>query len=142
MVLFVNSHVSHIYTGKCYAGIYFRGCQKFAFQKYWTGKEKLRLCGTWSSFSQVFELNYINLKCAHIFALLIIADCLFSPSCTVAVLWHVIVWYCEVSWVFIYLTIFILFVSRDQFTTTEVNMARVYNWDVKRRQAAKASSWS
>ncbi|KAJ0006217.1 hypothetical protein NQD34_013490 [Periophthalmus magnuspinnatus] len=23
---------------------------------------------------------------------------------------------------------------RDQFTTTEVNMARVYNWDVKRRQ--------
>ncbi|GLG95726.1 hypothetical protein R5R35_008633 [Gryllus longicercus] len=29
---------------------------------------------------------------------------------------------------------------RDQFTTTEVNMARVFNWDVKRRQAAKASS--
>lgn len=29
---------------------------------------------------------------------------------------------------------------RDQFTTTEVNMARVYNWDVKRRQAAKAAS--
>ncbi|XP_015585717.1 prefoldin subunit 3 [Cephus cinctus] len=28
---------------------------------------------------------------------------------------------------------------RDQFTTTEVNMARVYNWDVKRRQAAKSS---
>ncbi|CAH2047288.1 unnamed protein product, partial [Iphiclides podalirius] len=28
---------------------------------------------------------------------------------------------------------------RDQWTTTEVNMARVYNWDVKRRQAAKAS---
>lgn len=28
---------------------------------------------------------------------------------------------------------------RDQITTTEVNMARVYNWDVKRRQA-KASS--
>ncbi|XP_050430253.1 prefoldin subunit 3 [Adelges cooleyi] len=28
---------------------------------------------------------------------------------------------------------------RDQFTTTEVNMARVYNWDVKRRQAAKAN---
>jgi len=26
---------------------------------------------------------------------------------------------------------------RDQCTTTEVNMARVYNWDVKRRQAAK-----
>lgn len=25
---------------------------------------------------------------------------------------------------------------RDQFTTTEVNMARVFNWDVKRRQAA------
>ncbi|XP_038214110.1 prefoldin subunit 3 [Zerene cesonia] len=29
---------------------------------------------------------------------------------------------------------------RDQWTTTEVNMARVYNWDVKRRQAVKASS--
>ncbi|CAH0384179.1 unnamed protein product [Bemisia tabaci] len=29
---------------------------------------------------------------------------------------------------------------RDQFTTTEVNMARVFNWDVKRRQAAKASN--
>lgn len=29
---------------------------------------------------------------------------------------------------------------RDQFTTTEVNMARVYNWDVKKRQAAKSSS--
>ncbi|XP_026498636.1 prefoldin subunit 3 [Vanessa tameamea] len=29
---------------------------------------------------------------------------------------------------------------RDQWTTTEVNMARVYNWDVKKRQAAKASS--
>jgi len=28
---------------------------------------------------------------------------------------------------------------RDQFTTTEVNMARVFNWDVKRRQAAKNS---
>ncbi|XP_015123702.1 prefoldin subunit 3 [Diachasma alloeum] len=28
---------------------------------------------------------------------------------------------------------------RDQFTTTEVNMARVYNWDVKRRQAAKTT---
>ncbi|XP_003392985.2 prefoldin subunit 3-like [Bombus affinis] len=26
---------------------------------------------------------------------------------------------------------------RDQFTTTEVNMARIYNWEVKRRQAAK-----
>ncbi|KAB0794738.1 hypothetical protein PPYR_04141 [Photinus pyralis] len=26
---------------------------------------------------------------------------------------------------------------RDQCTTTEVNMARVFNWDVKRRQAAK-----
>lgn len=25
---------------------------------------------------------------------------------------------------------------RDQFTTTEVNMARVFNWDVKRRQNA------
>ncbi|XP_066998710.1 prefoldin subunit 3 [Anabrus simplex] len=29
---------------------------------------------------------------------------------------------------------------RDQFTTTEVNMARVFNWDVKRRQAAKTTS--
>ncbi|XP_072390478.1 prefoldin subunit 3 [Diabrotica undecimpunctata] len=29
---------------------------------------------------------------------------------------------------------------RDQFTTTEVNMARVYNWDVKRRQALKATA--
>ncbi|KPP65353.1 prefoldin subunit 3-like [Scleropages formosus] len=28
---------------------------------------------------------------------------------------------------------------RDQFTTTEVNMARVYNWDVKRRSQANAS---
>lgn len=28
---------------------------------------------------------------------------------------------------------------RDQFTTTEVNMARVYNWDVKRRQAMKST---
>ncbi|KAF7989792.1 hypothetical protein HCN44_008466 [Aphidius gifuensis] len=28
---------------------------------------------------------------------------------------------------------------RDQFTTTEVNMARVYNWDVKRRQATKST---
>ena len=27
---------------------------------------------------------------------------------------------------------------RDQTTTIEVNMARVYNWDVKRRQALKA----
>lgn len=26
---------------------------------------------------------------------------------------------------------------RDQMTTTEVNMARLYNWDVKRRQALK-----
>ena len=26
---------------------------------------------------------------------------------------------------------------RDQTTTVEVNMARVYNWDVKRRQALK-----
>ncbi|XP_032834365.1 prefoldin subunit 3 [Petromyzon marinus] len=29
---------------------------------------------------------------------------------------------------------------RDQFTTTEVNMARVYNWDVKRRQAESKQS--
>lgn len=29
---------------------------------------------------------------------------------------------------------------RDQFTTTEVNMARVYNWDVKRRQSMKSNS--
>lgn len=28
---------------------------------------------------------------------------------------------------------------RDQFTTTEVNMARVYNWDVKRRSLEAAS---
>ena len=27
---------------------------------------------------------------------------------------------------------------RDQTTTVEVNMARVYNWDVKRKQALKA----
>lgn len=38
----------------------------------------------------------------------------------------------------LYLTDFHLFLllNRDQLTTTEVNMARVYNWDVKRRQAA------
>ncbi|KAL9969398.1 hypothetical protein ACROYT_G021611 [Oculina patagonica] len=29
---------------------------------------------------------------------------------------------------------------RDQYTTTEVNMARVYNWEVKKRQAQKAQS--
>jgi len=29
---------------------------------------------------------------------------------------------------------------RDQITTVEVNMARVYNWDVKRRQAAQGTS--
>lgn len=29
---------------------------------------------------------------------------------------------------------------RDQITTTEVNMARVYNWDVKRRQMEKQQS--
>lgn len=29
---------------------------------------------------------------------------------------------------------------RDQTTTIEVNMARVYNWDVKRKQSEKASS--
>lgn len=28
---------------------------------------------------------------------------------------------------------------RDQFTTTEVTMARIYNWEVKRRQAAKTT---
>ncbi|XP_054158228.1 prefoldin subunit 3-like [Oppia nitens] len=28
---------------------------------------------------------------------------------------------------------------RDQITTTEVNMARVYNWDVKKRQSQKSS---
>ncbi|KAG9478489.1 hypothetical protein GDO78_013501, partial [Eleutherodactylus coqui] len=28
---------------------------------------------------------------------------------------------------------------RDQFTTTEVNMARVYNWDVKRRNKVDVS---
>lgn len=26
---------------------------------------------------------------------------------------------------------------REQITVTEVNMARIYNWDVKRRQAEK-----
>ncbi|KAM7440159.1 Prefoldin subunit 3 [Porites harrisoni] len=29
---------------------------------------------------------------------------------------------------------------RDQYTTTEVNMARVYNWEVKKRQAQKSRS--
>jgi hypothetical protein len=29
-------------------------------------------------------------------------------------------------------------IYRDQMTTTEVNMARLYNWDVKRRQALNA----
>ena len=29
---------------------------------------------------------------------------------------------------------------RDQITTTEVNMARVYNWDVKRRQSLKTTA--
>merc|ERR1712025_52707 len=29
---------------------------------------------------------------------------------------------------------------RDQITTTEVSMARIYNWDVKRRQAVKGTS--
>ncbi|CAF0874218.1 unnamed protein product [Brachionus calyciflorus] len=29
---------------------------------------------------------------------------------------------------------------KDQITTTEVNMARVYNWDVKRRQTLKATA--
>ncbi len=29
---------------------------------------------------------------------------------------------------------------RDQITTTEVNMARVYNWDVKKRQNEKKDS--
>ncbi|XP_014251093.1 prefoldin subunit 3 [Cimex lectularius] len=29
---------------------------------------------------------------------------------------------------------------RDQFTTTEVNMARVYNWNVKRQAGVKAAS--
>lgn len=28
---------------------------------------------------------------------------------------------------------------RDQFTTTEVTMARIYNWEVKRRQAGKTT---
>ncbi|XP_076317424.1 prefoldin subunit 3-like isoform X1 [Tachypleus tridentatus] len=31
---------------------------------------------------------------------------------------------------------------RDQLTTTEVNMARVYNWDVKRRQAEREKKQS
>lgn len=34
--------------------------------------------------------------------------------------------------------LFIVHLHRDQLTTTEVNMARVYNWDVKRRQAANS----
>lgn len=29
---------------------------------------------------------------------------------------------------------------RDQLTTTEVNMARVFNWDVKKRQLAKTAT--
>ncbi|XP_076297878.1 prefoldin subunit mgr [Lasioglossum baleicum] len=29
---------------------------------------------------------------------------------------------------------------RDQFTTTEVNMARIHNWEVKRRQAATSTA--
>ena len=29
---------------------------------------------------------------------------------------------------------------RDQITTTEVNMARVFNWDVKERRKQKAAS--
>jgi len=31
---------------------------------------------------------------------------------------------------------------RDQITTTEVNMARVFNWDVKERRKAKAAEAS
>lgn len=34
------------------------------------------------------------------------------------------------------------FFSRDQITTTEVNMARVYNWGVKKRQAAAKNASS
>ena len=34
--------------------------------------------------------------------------------------------------------IIILWFWRDQMTTTEVNMARLYNWDVKRRQLQTA----
>ena len=47
------------------------------------------------------------------------------------------------KFVFIYFKIRInfsklfFFCNRDQITTTEVNMARVYNWDVKRRQGLK-----
>ncbi len=29
---------------------------------------------------------------------------------------------------------------RDQITTMEVNMARIYNWDVQQRRSGKASS--
>lgn len=29
---------------------------------------------------------------------------------------------------------------KDQLTTTEVNIARVYNWDVRRRQSANAQT--
>lgn len=34
----------------------------------------------------------------------------------------------------------ILIVYRNQCTTTEVTMARIYNWDVKRRRAQKAAA--
>ena len=40
------------------------------------------------------------------------------------------------------LTNFFLNLIRDQITTTEVNIARVYNWDVKRRKNMKPSESS
>ena len=40
------------------------------------------------------------------------------------------------SILFMLVTIFEIY--RDQMTTTEVNLARLYNWDVKRRQALNA----
>lgn len=41
--------------------------------------------------------------------------------------------YCNYFLIFMF-----FFFIKDQLTTTEVNMARVYNWDVKRRQAITA----
>lgn len=42
--------------------------------------------------------------------------------------------------VLFFIRLLLLQFYRDQLTTTEVNMARVYNWDVKRRQAAGSAS--
>ena len=43
-----------------------------------------------------------------------------------------------VSFFFFFFKINFFLNYRDKITTTEVNMARVYNWDVKRRQTLKA----